>query len=458
MNVLAGLLRVAGLGDPAMSEISFTGTEPVLPSSFAIGTAAQATIAAATLAAANLWRLRTGRRQRISGDMRSAAIEFRSERYLRLDGKPPSEYHDEIAGLYLCGDGRWVRLHTNLPHHCSGLLALLGCHHDRTAVQRALDRWQGEALETAAAEAGLVVTACRSFAEWDQHPQGRALAKLPLFTIEQIGDAPLEPLSAAARPLTGIKVLDLTRIIAGPVCGRTLAAHGADVLLVTASHLPSMLPLVIDTGRGKLSTSIDLREASGRKTLSALAQEADIFVQGYRPGAIASFGLDPHDVARIRPGIVYVSLCAYGHEGPWAARRGFDSLVQTASGFNAGEAEAFGESEPRPLPSQALDHATGYLLAFAAMAALARRAERGGSWHVRASLAQTGNWLRQLGRIDGVGCPDPGFDAVSDCLDETSSVFGRLTAVRHAAVMAETPPRWVRPTVPLGTHAPAWPQ
>ena len=458
MNVLAGLLRVAGLDDAAMNEIKLTGAEPVLPSSFAIGTAAQTTIAAATLAAAELWRLRTGRSQRVGVDMRCAAVEFRSERYLRVDGKLPAEYHDDLAGLYRCGDGRWVRLHTNLPHHCSGLLALLDCDHDQAAVQRALDRWQGETLETAAADAGLAVTACRSFAEWDRHPQGHAVAKLPLFTIEQIGDAPAEPLSAADRPLAGVKALDLTRIIAGPVCGRTLAAHGADVLLVTASHLPSMLPLVIDTGFGKLSTALDFREASGRETLAALARDADIFVQGYRPGAITAFGFGPHEVARIRPGIIYVSLCAYGQEGPWAARHGFDSLVQTASGFNLAEAEAFGESEPRPLPAQALDYATGYLLAFAAMAALARRAERGGSWHVRVSLAQTGHWLRQLGRIDGVRCPDPGFDAVRDRLEETSSPFGRLTSVRHAAVMADTPPHWARPTVPLGTHAPAWPQ
>jgi crotonobetainyl-CoA:carnitine CoA-transferase CaiB-like acyl-CoA transferase len=399
-----------------------------------------------------------GRRQRVSVAMRNAAIEFRSERYLRIDGKPPDEYHDDLAGLYRCGDGSWVRLHTNLPHHRSGLLALLDCPHDRTAVQRALDGWQAEAFETAAADAGLAVAACRSFAEWDQHPQGRAVASLPLFTIEQIGDAPAEPLTAAERPLSGIKVLDLTRIIAGPVCGRTLAAHGADVLLVTASHLPSLYPLVIDTGRGKLSTLLDLREKTARETLAALVRDADIFVQGYRPGAIAAFGFGPHDVARMRPGIVYVSLCAYGHEGPWAARRGFDSLVQTASGINVAEAEAFGETKPRPLPAQALDHATGYLLAFAAMAALAHRAERGGSWHVRASLAQTGHWLRQLGRIDGATCPDPGFDEVRDCLEDTASGFGRLTAVRHAAVMAATPPRWVRPTVPLGTHAPAWPK
>jgi len=456
--VVAELLRTAGLGDEALGDVSFTGGEPVLPSSFAVGTAAQATIAASALAAAELWRLRTGRRQRVSVDMRHAGIEFRSERYLRIDGKPYEEYHDPIAGLYRCGDGRWVRLHTNLPHHCSGLLALLKCAHDKAAVQRTLDGWQAEALETAAAEAGLVVTACRSFEEWDSHPQGRAVASLPPFTIERIGDAPRQPLPAAERPLGGIKVLDLTRIIAGPVCGRTLAAHGADVLLVTANHLPSLYPLVVDTGRGKLSTALDLREASARETLATLARDADVFVQGYRPGAVAGHGFGPEELARRRPGIVYVSLCAYGHEGPWARRRGFDSLVQTASGFNDAEAKAFGRDKPTELPCQELDHATGYLLAFAAMTALKRRAIEGGSWHVRCSLAQTGHWFRNLGRIAGTACADPKFDDVRDCLEDSDSGFGRLTAVRHAAVLSETPAHWTRPSVPLGSHRPAWPQ
>jgi crotonobetainyl-CoA:carnitine CoA-transferase CaiB-like acyl-CoA transferase len=456
-NVLAGLWRAAGHNDDALSEVEFTGAEPVLPSSFAVGTAAQATIGAAALAAGELWRLRTGRRQRVRVGMRAAGIEFRSERYLRVNGKVPDEYHDNIAGLYRCGDGRWARLHTNLPHHCSGLLALLGCEHNREAVQHALDGWKAEALEDAAAEAGLVVTACRSFAEWDAHPQGSAVAKLPVFTIEQIGDAPAKPLPPAERPLSGIKVLDLTRIIAGPVCGRTLAAHGADVLLVTAAHLPSMLPLVIDSGRGKLSTALDLREASAREALAGLVRDADVFVQGYRPGAIAARGFSPQEVAKMRPGIVYVSLCAYGHEGPWATRRGFDSLVQTASGLNDAEAQAFGSNEPKALPAQELDHATGYLLAFGAMTALARRAEQGGSWHVRGSLAQTGHWLRQLGRIDGTKCPDPRSADVRDLLEGTPSGFGQLTAVRHAAMMSETPPQWMRPSVPLGTHPPKWP-
>src|SRR6266699_3376329 len=184
-NVLAELLRAAGHPDATAGAIELPETAPVLPSSFAVDAAAQATIAAAALAANELWRLRTGRRQDVSVDMRSAAIEFRSERYLRVDGQPPSEYHDPIAGLYRCGDGRWLRLHTNLPHHRDGVLALLGCRHDRAAAQRALDGWEAEKFETAAADAGLVVTACRTFREWDEHPQGRAIARLPLFRSEE---------------------------------------------------------------------------------------------------------------------------------------------------------------------------------------------------------------------------------------------------------------------------------
>jgi len=455
-DVLVELWSDAGLDEEALEDVAFTGNEPVLPSSFAVGTAAQASIGAAALAAAELWRLRSGLRQQVSVEMRDAAIEFRSERYLRVDGKDLDDHHDPIAGLYRCGDGRWARLHTNLPHHRDGLLQLLGCNHDKAAVQRALERWPAEKLETTAAEAGLVVTACRSFAEWDAHAQGRAVAGLPLFSVEQIGDAPPLKLASAQRPLSGIKVLELTHVIAGPVSGRVLAGHGADVLLITAAHRPAMLPLVIDTGRGKLSAQIDLREPSGRQKLAGLIGEADVFIQGYRPGALAAHGFGPKQVAKLRPGIVYASLSAYGHAGPWALRRGFDSLVQTASGLNLAEAEAFGSSEPRALPAQALDHATGYLLAFAIMTALRRRAEQGGSWQVRVSLAQTGQWLRQLGRIDGMQCRDPGFADVRDRLHGTASSFGRLTAVRHAAEMSETPPHWARESVPLGTHAPAW--
>jgi crotonobetainyl-CoA:carnitine CoA-transferase CaiB-like acyl-CoA transferase len=256
-----------------------------------------------------------------------------------------------------------------------------------------------------------------------------------------------------------VRVLDLTRVIAGPVCGRALAAHGADVLLITAPHLYAVPGLVIDTGRGKLSAQLDLRMERGRARLRDLLAGADIFVQSYRPGAFARLGFAPEQLAALRTGIVCVMLSAYGHLGPWSARRGFDSLVQTASGFNHAEAQAAGLADrPKPLPCQALDHASGYLMAFGALAALLRRAEEGGSWLVRVALAGTGRWLRGLERVErGFDCADPKQDDAVDLLETQPSGFGALTAVRHAAQMPETPPRWKRPSVPLGTHPAEWP-
>jgi crotonobetainyl-CoA:carnitine CoA-transferase CaiB-like acyl-CoA transferase len=455
-EILASLWNAVGLPPEGLDSVRLTGADPVLRSSFRVGAAAQSAIAAAALAAGEIWHLRSGKRQQVGVDMRHAAVEFRSERYLSTDGMEQGEPADRIIGLYRCGDGGWVRVHTNFPHHRDGILRLLGCEYDRGAVQRALEGWNAHDLEGAAAERGLCATALRDFAEWDAHEQGRAVRTLPLVSIEKIGEAEPQALPPASRPLSGVRVLDLTRVIAGPVCGRTLAAHGADVLLVTSPNLPWVL--VADTGRGKLSTHIDLKQPDGRATFGSLLREADVFVQGYRPGGVCALGFGPDEAARVRPGIVYVSLSAYGRAGPWAARRGFDSLVQTASGLNAAEAQAAGVATPKPLPAQALDHASGYLLAFGALAALHRRATEGGSWHVRVSLARTGHWLRSLGRVEGgFVCPDPKLDDVRDLLEETASGFGRLIAVRHAARMQETPPRWERPSVPLGTHPPRWP-
>jgi crotonobetainyl-CoA:carnitine CoA-transferase CaiB-like acyl-CoA transferase len=456
-SALTQIWHDAGAPTDLLDDVVLTSSDPALPSSFKLGLMAQSAIAASALAAADLWRLRSGRRQSVAVDMRHAAAEFRSERYLRVDGKPAPELWDKIAGIYRCGDGSRIRLHTNFPHHRDGILALLGCDHNRASVQQALDRRDALGFEEDAVAAGMVVAALRSFDEWDAHPQGRAVAGLPLVAIEKIGEAPPRGLAPAERPLSGIRALDLTRIIAGPVCGRCLAAHGAEVLLVTSPHLPSIEPLVIDTGRGKRSTFLDLREARDKERLRQLLANADIIVQGYRPGAIAALGFGPEETARMRPGIIYVSLSAYGHQGPWALRRGFDSLVQTAAGFNDAEAKAAGTEMPKPLPAQALDHAAGYLMAFGAMAALARRARQGGSWHVRVSLARTALWLRSLGRLEsGFACPDSSLDDVADLIEETHSGFGRLRAVRHAALLSETPARWTLPSVPLGTHAAAW--
>jgi crotonobetainyl-CoA:carnitine CoA-transferase CaiB-like acyl-CoA transferase len=459
MQILAGLWAGAGLDSVALERVALTGEEPALPSSFRIGAGAQAVIAAATLAAAEVWRRRGGPDARVGVAMRHAALEFQSEHHLRLDGQRLGERWDGIAGTYRCGDGRWLRLHTNFPHHRAGVLRVLDCAGEREAVAAALHRWTAFEFEQAAAEAGLCVTAMRSFAEWDAHPQGAATAMLPPLRIERIGDAPPVPLPAPGdRPLSGLRVLDLTRVIAGPVGGRTLAAHGAEVLHITAPHLPAFEQLVLDVNRGKRAAHLDLRQESDRAALRGLITGTDVFVQGYRPGAVAAHGFAPAALAKLRPGIVYVSLSAYGEVGPWAARRGFDSLVQTASGFNHAEAEAAGLADaPKVLPCQALDHASGFLIAFGALAALLRRAEQGGSWLVRVSLAGTGRWLRGLGRLPhGLAAPAPAEAEIEALLEESASGFGRLRAIRHGGRIEGAPPRYALPSVRLGTHPAIW--
>ena len=446
-------------GDPAaLGRVSLSGDDPALPSSYKVGTVAQATLAASALAASEVDRVRNKRAQTVSVDMRHAAAEFISERLYEIEGWQKPATWDAIAGVYQIGDGRWVRLHTNFPHHRDGILAMLGVAYDREKVAAALQDWTGQRYEDEVARRGLVGTMMRSPAEWAAHPQGVAVAGLPLMEIVKIADAPPRPLPPGERPLSGIRVLDLTRVLAGPVCGRTLAAHGADVLRVTGAHLPDIPGLDVDTGRGKLSAHIDLRSGDGTATLARLLEAADIFVQGYRPGGIAERGFSPERAAEVRPGIVYVSLCAWGHVGPWAARRGFDSLVQTASGINHAEAEAAGRDGPLELPCQALDHGAGYLMAAGAMLALKRRAEMGGSWLVRVSLAQVGHWLTRLGRVEnGQAAAKITRAEVPHLLDDMPSRYGRMSALRHAGQLSETPPRWDRPSVPLGTHGTEWP-
>ncbi len=457
-DILIQVWTSAGGHPTALDAVTLTGEEPQLPSSFRVGAAAQVSVAASGLAAADIWRLRSGQAQKVSVDMRHAVVECRSERYLRVDGQPPPPAWDVIAGVYKTGDGRFVRLHTNFPHHRAAVCDVLSCRPEREAVQAALMQWDGEAFEAAAYAAGGVVALMRSFEQWSALPQAEALAALPLLQIEKIGEAAPRPWPEGNQPLAGLRVLDLSRVIAGPVAGRTLAAHGADVMLVSGPDLPAIPWLVIDTGRGKFSCSLDLTSEQGRDALRELVAGADIFSQGYRPTALASLGFSPDDAARISPGIVYVSLSAYGHAGPWAERRGFNSLVQTTTGFNHAEGQAAGIDGPKELPAQILDHATGYLMAFGAMMAKARQSREGGSWHVRVSLAQTGRWLWNLGRIaDGLKAEDLRGEAVRPFMEESSSGFGPLSAVGHSAVLSKTPAFWMRPAMPLGSHEAQWP-
>jgi len=453
-EVVGDLWRLAGLPRDALAFAQLSGQDPVYPSSFAVAAAAQSTIAAAALAACEVGHARGTPRQRVSVDAAHASAECLG--WFSIAGRVPEPW-DTFSGLYRAGDG-WVRIHAHCAHHRAGALRLLGLDPataDRAAAERAMAGWNAQDFEQAAADAGLVASALRSFAQRAASPMGQALATQPLISITRLGDAaplPLPPLALDQRPLEGLRVLDLTRILAGPVGGRALAAYGAEVMLVNAPHLPN-IDAIADTSRGKLSAQVDLRTAEGRATMQSLLQHAHVFVQGYRPGGLERLGFGPQDAALLRPGIVYVSLSAYGGADPWQSRRGFDSLVQTAMGFNHAEAEAAGTPDrPRPLPMQILDQATGYLIAFGAAAALLRQQREGGSWHVELSLARTGHWLRQLGRVaDGLAASAP---LLEPFLETTASGFGELRGVRHGAVLGRTPARWTLPSVPPG-HSPA---
>lgn len=458
MGARAALSDLWALGQmplAALDQADLSGSDPVLPSSFAVGTAAQSSMAAAALAACEFGHERGQARQRVALDMLHAALECTT--WFSVDGRVPDLW-DPFSGLYRCADG-WVRIHANFAHHRDGALRLLGLDPataTRAQAEQALLNWSAEDFEAAAAQRGLVVAALRSFEQWDAHPQGQAVAAMPWFTIERIGDAPpltLPALAADDRPLQGVKVLELTRILAGPVAGRALAAYGADVMLLNSPHLPN-IEAIADTSRGKRSAHVDLREPGGRQALERLVGQAHVWMQGYRPGALDALGWSPQQLVQQRPGLVCVSLCAYGAAGPWASRRGFDSLVQTATGFNLAEAQAAGTANPKALPMQILDHATGYLMAYGAAVALRRQQREGGSWLVRVSLAQTGHWLRQMPRVArGFDVTPPPLD---DYLESTASGFGQLRAVRHAVRLSRTPAGWDRPSMPPGSHAPVW--
>lgn len=450
--VLASLWRGLDLPAGALARVALPGDGPVLPSSFAVATLAQASLAAAALAASE-WAATAGRpAASVRVDRREAALECSS--HFQLDGRTP-ELWDPLSGLYRCRDG-WVRVHANFAHHRDHALAVLGLPAGpatpREAVAAALHGWEAVAFEDAMAAAGGVASALRSFDAWDAHPQAAAVAAEPLVAIERFGDAPPRaPAPGGAGPLAGLRVLDLTRILAGPVAGRLLAHWGADVLMLNAPQLPN-IGAIADLSRGKRSALLDLDRAADRTRLHTLAATGHVFLQGYRPGALAARGFGPAALAAAAPGIVYVSLAAWGFGGPWAGRRGFDSLVQTATGFNVAEAEAAGSATPKALPVQILDHAAGHLLAFGALVALRRQALEGGSWHVKVSLARTGLWLRSLGQ-DRAGLAAV---APAPVLEEEDSGFGRLSAMPPTVRFDGVRQRSAQPSMPPGSHPAAW--
>lgn len=460
-SALEGLWQAAGADPADLGHLTIEGTDPQYPSTFRVGTLAGASIGGAVLAATRLWHLRTGRWQEARVAMRHATAAFRSERYLRIDDAPPADPWDGFSGYYRTGDDRWVQLHTNFPHHRERALRVLGLDParttDRAVAERAMLERTGQAVEDALAEVGGCGYLARTPEEWRAHPQARAIAALRPLDIDATGgEAPPRSFArGGAMPLSGIRVLDMSRVIAGPVAARTLASYGAQVIRLGAAHLPEMETVFIDTGFGKRSIHLDLRTSADRARFEALATTADVVIQAYRPGALDALGYGPDDLVRLRPGIVVVSLSAWSHLGPWAGRRGFDSLVQTASGIVLEGAAASGSDRPVPLPAQALDHATGYLAAMGTMLALGRQVEQGGSYRVSVALARTGKWLDSLGRVDGGGVAHPVEGDLTDLFDEMPSDFGWLRFVRPAGHLDETPPQWTLPPGRPGAE-PRW--
>jgi len=451
-NALQEILASAGFADSASTVVEFSGADPVFPTPYRVGTAGAAALGAVGLAVSRLWLLSRNRNQKVAVDVRAAAAAMRSARYLRIDGQPPKEMWDPFSGYYPVKDGRWVSIHCNFANHREAAMRVLGNPGDRAAAEAASSRWDGLALEDAIHAAQGCAGLARTAEEWAAHPHASAVAAQPLLHIEKLSESKPEPLPPGPRPLSGLRVLDLTRVLAGPTCARTLAEHGADVLKIAGPHLPDSGAAEFDTGIGKLQAFLDLRAAAGVDTLRGLLKEADVFSQSFRPGTLAARGFSPDEAAKLRPGIVYVTLSAWGTEGPWKDRRGFDSIVQTVSGMACRQS---GESKPKLLPVSVIDYVSGYLMAFGAMVALSRRATEGGSWLVRVSLARTGQWIVDRGVIEDFASVPVELPAGE--LQRLIVQSGKFSHLRPVLELSETPPYWERPPAPLGSHPPAWP-
>ena len=464
-EILRTLLPIAGWDEERTQGLTITGgTDPILPTSFRIGDTSTAALSAVGLAVSDLWESRMGRRQEVSVDARRATASLRSGKYMHMDGADVSTERNTVMGVYPTKDGRWSYLHCNFPNHRAAALSVLGVAEDRDAVTKAVAKWDAQDLEDAIIEAKGAGGMVRTMEEWTKHPQAAAIANLPLMEIVKLADSPPEALPEGSRPLSGVRVLDLTRVLAGPTCARTLAEHGADVMKITGAHLPNIGYQEYDTGHGKLNAQLDLREVKDMDTLRELVSQTDVFSQGYRPGTLGGRGLSPEELAELRPGIVYISLCAFSHMGPWASRRGFDTVVQTVSGITNRQGDLFPGATPGPqfYPVSAIDYLTGYLMAFGGMVALNRRVHEGGSWLVRISLAQVGRWLVSQGEIPEADLTNIPAEFTPEEIASWSTVsdtpMGKLGHLGPVLSLSETPPRWVRTSVPLGHHDPVWPE
>jgi crotonobetainyl-CoA:carnitine CoA-transferase CaiB-like acyl-CoA transferase len=440
----------------ALADVSLDGPADLLPSVYDVSALATATVAAATAAVAEVFTARTGAgRRAVFVDRAHAAVAFRSERYLTPLGWTPPAIWDPIAGDYEARDS-WIRLHTNYRSHREAALRVLGTSAARDEVARAVATWAADDLESAVVVAGGCAARMRTETEWSSHPQGVAVAREPLVA-RTTHPAPPPPLPAdPARPLDGVRVLDLTRVIAGPVCTRVLAAYGAHVLRIDPPGFEEVGALLCETTAGKRRAFLDLRAPADRATFERLLAEAHVVVHGYRSDALDLLGLGAARRREIRPGLIDASLDAYGWTGPWAGRRGFDSLVQMSAGIAARGMVAKRAPVPAPLPAQALDHGTGYLLAAAVCRALACGVVERRASDVRLSLARTAKLLADLGHDGDPAAREPETAEVDRTREPAVSAFGPLRRVRCPGTVEGLDPRWDVDAGPLGAHAAAW--
>lgn len=453
------LNRSAGIAPLAMP--GFDGSGAIVPTPFRVATAAAAALGMTGAAAAEVWRFRGGTNQQVSVDLRAAAAMLVP--LYRLNGTivRPGLAATAATGFYQSADKRWLHLHGGFPHLARRTFDLLNACDDALSVAAAVAKWNSLALEDAIAFMGLSGAVVRSNSEWQAMVPGRVCTAPIVLT--KIASGPPANYAPDGAPLGGLKVLDLTRVVAGPLCTRLLASHGAEVVSVAAEHLPSAGDLELVYAAGKKRTHLDLAVPAGAEALRRLVRDADVFVESYRPGALTGLGFSPASLAHIAPGMITVSISAFGLEGPWAARRGWEETVQAATGL-AAEQGAFltARRSPKPgpqpelIPGAVCDTVTGMLAAAGAMAAMLRRIREGGSWHVQVSLAATAAWLSSLGRIDARAVPErfEPLAGLDQYLQSCETKDGWFEVLGPVVRMSKTPPRGG--VLPDGIVSPHW--
>ncbi|OAG04502.1 CoA-transferase family III [Paraphaeosphaeria sporulosa] len=470
LDSVAHVWRTLELPSDALRSLKLVEDANFFSSSFKVGHLAHASIVLSALAAALLWSTKASKPVPVvSVSSEHACAEFISERLYTLDGiRLPSPF-GKLGGLHKTADG-YVRMHDGFPHHLNNALKLLGLypyqlHPTREEVANKMRVFEAVELETAAFEHEAVIVALRSFQEWDILPQAKAVADFPirLQKIRETSSPVPLPSGADANKycLRGVRIVELSRIIAAPVAGRTLAAHGADVIWVTSPTLPNQPELDIDMARGKRTVQLNIKKPQDRAQLLELIRTADVFLSSYRPGSLAAQGFSSEELVEINPNLVIATLNAWGEDGPWAKNRGFDSLVQAASGLNVAEAEHFDLEEPsKVLPCQALDHGSGYFLATGIMAALYKRTISGGAYEVHVSLAGVMKYLRSLGQLPKESLEDrgsPGSEVTEKYMETRATTLGVLKAITHSASISGVHVGYEDMPKPLGSDDPTWP-